>query len=173
MIQRLCILSLILAVLLGVFNMSAQAQDNDKKRNIPSVLNIPRFVSVGSDKAFVRTGPAMRYPIKWVFNKKGVPVEIIQEFDSWRRIRDVDGEEGWVHRSLLSGRRYVIVKSNSPASLFIKPDPLGRIAAVLEPYVIAKAKYCNDAWCQVSVSDYEGWLQKNLIWGIYADEVLD
>ena len=68
-----------------------------------SGLPIPRFVTLRSDKVFVRTGPGVRYPIKWVFQKENLPVEVIQEFDTWRQIRDRDGEEGWIHQSLLSG----------------------------------------------------------------------
>ena len=57
-------------------------------------MPIPRFVSLRSDKVFARTGPALRYPIKWVYVRSGMPIEIIQEFDTWRKVRDIKGEEG-------------------------------------------------------------------------------
>ena len=68
-------------------------------------LPIPRFVSIGADRANLRTGPGVRYPIVWVLQRRGLPVMVSAEFDHWRKIRDADGAEGWVHRSLLSGPR--------------------------------------------------------------------
>src|SRR5688500_14225938 len=77
-----------------------------------SGLPLPRFVSIASDKAFVRTGPAPRYPIKWIYKKEGFPVEVIQEFDVWRKVRDLDGDEGWINKALLSDKRFVIVRND-------------------------------------------------------------
>ena len=81
-----------------------------------SGLPIPRFVSLSADKVFVRTGPALRYPIKWVYQRENMPVEIIQEFDTWRKIRDMDGDDGWVHQSLLSARTPAIKAGLPPFS---------------------------------------------------------
>ena len=72
-------------------------------------LPLPRFVSLAADRVNVRFGPGKQYPVNWVFARKGLPVEIIAEFDTWRKIRDYDGEEGWIHSSLLSSRRTIMV----------------------------------------------------------------
>ncbi|HKH69397.1 MAG TPA: SH3 domain-containing protein, partial [Reyranella sp.] len=66
-----------------------------------SGLPIPRFASLRSDEVNVRTGPGPRYPIDWVFKRKAMPVEIVAEFENWRKIRDWQGASGWVHQSLL------------------------------------------------------------------------
>ena len=73
----------------------------------------PRYVSLGSDRVNVRTGPGVRYPVAWRFVRRGLPVEIIAEYELWRKIRDRDGAEGWVHKSLLSGRRTVVVQGET------------------------------------------------------------
>ena len=60
-------------------------------------------------KCAVYTGPGVNYAVEWLYMKSGLPVEILQEFDNWRRIRDSEGSEGWVNQTLLSGRRTAIV----------------------------------------------------------------
>ena len=72
-------------------------------------LPLPRFVSLAAERVNVRFGPGKQYPVNWMFARQGLPVEIIEEFDTWRKIRDHDGEEGWVHSSLLSSRRTIMV----------------------------------------------------------------
>lgn len=136
-------------------------------------LPIPRFVSLRSDKVFVRTGPALRYPIKWVFQRQNLPVEVIQEFDTWRKIRDHEGQEGWIHQSLTQGRRYALVKNEEGAMLRRKASDTSKPVALVEPMVIARVEKCEDAYCFVSTSGFEGWAQRNFLYGIYADEKLD
>ncbi len=75
----------------------------------PSGLPLPRFVSLKAEKVNVRRGPSSDHAVAWVFQRKGMPVEIVAEFDNWRRIRDSDGEEGWILQNMLSGRRTAVV----------------------------------------------------------------
>ena len=70
----------------------------------PSGLPLPRFVSLKASQANLRIGPGTTYPVEWTYVKRGLPLEIIQEYDNWRRVRDADGTEGWVSQALLSGR---------------------------------------------------------------------
>ena len=139
-----------------------------------SGLPIPRFVSLAKDKVYVRTGPAVRYPIKWVFQKGGLPIEVIQEFDTWRKIRDIEGEEGWIHQSLLSGKRNVIIKKEKKLVTLLR-DPMAesRPVAALEPNVVAALTQCVGSWCEIRVQGYEGWVERKMLWGIYEDEKLD
>ena len=140
-----------------------------------SGLSIPRFVSLRSDKVFVRTGPAQRYPIKWVFKREGLPVEIIQEFDTWRKIRDLDGEEGWIHQSLLSGKRNIVIRPVDNDTVILQRDPEegARAVVALEPKVIAQLIQCVASWCELKIAGYEGWTQRKMLWGIYEDEKFD
>jgi SH3-like domain-containing protein len=149
------------------------ALDAPPEKTSSSGLPIPRFVSLGADKVFVRTGPALRYPIKWVYQRANLPVEITQEFDTWRKIRDMDGDDGWVHQSLLSGERYGIVKGESNLALRKDPEEGGRILAVVEPNVVAQFRTCAGAWCEISADGYTGWAERKFLWGIYDSEDFD
>lgn len=152
----------------------SQEQTEEQKRLFsPSGLPIPRFVSLRSNKVFVRSGPARRYPVKWVFRKKGLPVEIIQEFDTWRKIRDHEGEEGWIHQSLLSGQRTILTKAVQPVVLQNKPGDEGRAIARVEPNVVAEVEQCQEGWCQIEAQTYRGWSPRKFLWGIYAGEELE
>src|SRR5436853_89841 len=86
-----------------------------------NALPIPRFVSTRASEVNMRTGPNVRYPVRWVFVKKGEPVEILAEFEQWRKIRDHQGDSGWVHETMLSGKRYVILEGADIHLLYKKP----------------------------------------------------
>jgi hypothetical protein len=81
----------------------------------PSGLPIPRFVSLKAEKVNVRRGPSSDHPVAWVFQRKGLPVEIVAEFENWRRVRDSDGEEGWILQNMLSGKRTAVIAPGSRA----------------------------------------------------------
>lgn len=135
-------------------------------------LPLPRFVSLRSDEVNVRTGPGSGYPIEWVFTRRGLPVEVVAEFDVWRRIRDIDGTEGWVHRSLLRGARSILV-TGSLRDLHEDPSAGSNILARLEPGVIATLKHCQPDWCEIQVAGYEGWMKRDEFWGVYPDETIE
>src|SRR2546423_9598491 len=73
----------------------------------------PYFASMKSDKLYMRVGPGEDYPIKWIYHRKGLPVEVLGTYDAWRRVRDMDGETGWIHTALLSRERMTIVTGQS------------------------------------------------------------
>ena len=130
-----------------------------------SGLEIPRFVSLKDSKVFVRSGPGLRYPIKWVFKKEGLPVEIVQEFDTWRKIRDNEGEEGWVHQTLLSGSRKALIAEEKGAILVRKPVTGAKPVAVLEPNVLIALTQCSGAWCSGEANGFKGWIEKKITLG--------
>ena len=93
----------------------------------PSGLPLPRFVSLKSGSVNSRIGPGVNYPVDWLYLKPGLPMEIIQEYDNWRRVRDADGAEGWINQSLLSGERTAIAApwqrgKAAQISLLAKPE---------------------------------------------------
>jgi SH3-like domain-containing protein len=132
---------------------------------------VPRFVSLRSDEVNLRTGPGERYPIDWVLVKKGLPVEVIEEFDVWRRVRDWQGSEGWVHQRMVAGARTVIV-TGKLRTLRAEPGDGAPALAQVEPGVIARLIECRDAWCRVEAESIKGWLKRGEIWGVYADETV-
>lgn len=147
----------------------ALAGDETATDNSGSSLLIPRFVTLGTDEVNLRTGPGIRYPIRFIFKKEGLPVEVIREFDVWRQIRNVDGDEGWVHKSMLSGKRSVIIKGHI-RTLLNKAKEGARPVVRLEPGVIAGLDTCKGNWCLLDIASYEGWIQKEAVWGVYPDE---
>jgi SH3-like domain-containing protein len=146
---------------------------------IAQSLPTPRFASMRNDEANVRTGPGVQYPIEWVFIHQGLPVEIISEFDNWRQIRDWQGEGGWVHRSQLSGRRTAILIAEEPQELLRDPRPNAGLIARIEPQVMGDLVECPEpatpggAYCLFDTEGYRGWVPRTLLWGVYADEVVE
>jgi len=134
-------------------------------------LPVPRFVTLNADEVNLRTGPGIQYPVKLVLKKDGLPVEIVKEFDVWRQIRSKDGDEGWAHRSLLSGKRAVMITGHIQ-TLLKERDAGAKPVVKLEPGVIAGLDRCDREWCYLKVASYKGWLRRENIWGVYADEVL-
>lgn len=172
---------MVLGLLLGTAAWSfaqTTGEETEPEEEISSAfratdLPLPRFVSLGSQKIFMRAGPGVRYPIKWVYEREGLPVEIILEYEVWRKIRDIEGVEGWVHQSLLSGRRTGLIRDNETQDMRASPRPDARIMARLEPMAQFIIKECRPGWCSISADGYEGWLPRDHIWGIYEDENFD
>jgi SH3-like domain-containing protein len=135
-------------------------------------LTLPRLVSIRVDEVNVRTGPGLRYPVSWVFQRRDMPVEIVAEFENWRRIRDWEGAEGWVHRSMLSSDRAVLVVGDVAT---IRRDRAETAAAVarLAPGMVAKASACDLEWCRVEAEGYRGWLPRAEVWGLYPGEMFE
>jgi SH3-like domain-containing protein len=141
-----------------------------------SGLPLPRFVSLKADKVQVRIGPAKTHEVKWVYQRAGLPVEIVAEFENWRRIRDSDGTEGWVYHSLLSGRRTGVVTAKSKDDLIPvrdKGDAKAIVTAQLQPGVLGSVKRCNGNWCRMSGQGFDGWISQERLWGVYPDEKVD
>ncbi len=165
MFKKQRFIALVWLILMVFFSFSVVAED-EKASGLP----VPRFVTLATDEVNLRTGPGLRYPIRLIVRKTGLPVEIIREFDVWRQVRDRDGDEGWVHKSMLSGKRAVIVKG-SVQTLLKKPASDARPVARLEPGVVAGLDICRADWCLVEVASYEGWIERENLWGVYPDEI--
>ncbi len=148
---------------IALFAAAAAAQD---------VAPVPRFASLRSDEVNLRAGPGKQYPVDWVFTRRALPVEITADYGQWRKIRDVDGSEGWAHQSLLSARRWVII-TGEIRTLLHAPEPGAAPVARAEPGVIARLLACRGVWCRVEIERYTGWLERGNLWGVYADEVIE
>lgn len=157
---------------LFVFFLSSASLMAGETRGSVTNLPIPRFVSTKTDETNVRRGPSLTHRIDWVFQRRGMPVEVTAEHGHWRRVRDRDGAGGWVHYSLLSGVRTVIVEQDM-LDVFITPDPDAPISARFETGVIARLGECNADWCHISAGGYKGWVRKATLWGVDPDEIRD
>ena len=122
----------------------------------------PHFASLRASEDF---------PIQWVFQRRGLPVEIMATFDIWRKIRAFDGTEGWVNQQMLTGRRSVLITGGT-RNLRRDPDPASGIVAQLEAGVVAAMSHCNPSWCELKAGGYKGWLKRDELWGVEPDEVI-
>lgn len=159
-------------VTLFLFFLSPASLLSDEARGSVTNLPIPRFVSTKTDETNVRRGPSLTHRIDWVFKRKSMPLEVIAEHGHWRRVLDRDGAGGWVHYSLLSGVRTVIVEQDM-LDIFITPDPQAPVNARFEMGVIARLGECNPEWCRVSAGGFTGWTLKPTLWGVNPDEIRD
>lgn len=157
------------AVLLcGLFAAASPATQTGKVTNLP----LPRFVSMKASEGNVRRGPSLTHRIDWVYKRRDMPLRITAEHGHWRRVEDRDGVGGWVHYSLLSGVRTVIVEQDM-LTLHQRPDHQAPVAAALELGVIARLGKCEPGWCQLRSGGYRGWAPKDKLWGVGADELRD
>ena len=143
----------------------------------PSGLPLPRFVSIKPARVNVRVGPGRNYTVVFSYQKQGLPVEITQEYDQWRKIRDSDGDEGWVYQSLLSGHRTAMItpwqKDKSKlAPMRREPSENAPLAAELEPGVIAAIHKCDGKWCELDVNHTRGYVAQDQLWGAYPGETV-
>jgi SH3-like domain-containing protein len=133
---------------------------------------IPRFVSLASSEVNVRTGPGEQYPVTWKFVRQGLPVEVVAEYELWRRIRAQDGTIGWVHKSLLSGRRTALI-AGATRALHAEPYAASPVVAQAQAGVQGRLRKCHGSWCEMEISGHKGWLTRDQIWGVYPTEALD
>jgi SH3-like domain-containing protein len=137
-----------------------------------SGLPVPRFVSLRSPHINVRVGPGKDYPIEWVYVRANLPVEIIAEFENWRKIKDIEGSEGWVHQSMLSGTRHALIQKQIH-DVKDKPAIDSRVLAQIEPDVMVRVQKCQGEWCRIQHDTIKGWLPKDSLWGVYTNETIN
>jgi len=170
--QSLVVLAVAAAAALTASVLPVAAQDDQRGTGLP----LPRFVSLKADNANVRRGPGQEYEIAFTFVRAGLPLEITQEFDTWRKIRDSDGAEGWIFHSLLSGARTALVapwEKNGQFAARSSAEAGAPIVAYLEPRVIVDVDQCTGTWCHVSIDGHKGWMEQERLWGVYPNEVFE
>ena len=152
----------------------ADARTDKGKSGLP----LPRYVSLKSAKVNLRTGPGIEYPTAWIYRRAGLPLEVFDEFQNWRHVRDSEGTEGWIFSSLLSGRRTALVlpweRNNATTgpstAVYEGNNTRARKLAIIEAGVIADIHSCDGRWCQVSIGTYRGYVEQNKLWGVYPNE---
>ena len=156
-----------------------------------SGLPLPRFVSLKSKRVNMRVGPGRDYKVQWLYVRKGLPMEIIREFGNWRKVRDPNGNEGWVLHSLLSGKRVSIITpwdAHKPDENKTTPAPMANmhasatqnsaIVAKIEAGTMGEVEECENEWCKLRViisksDNITGYVSQSLLWGVYPDETIE
>lgn len=135
-------------------------------------LPLPRFVALRAT-ANMHVGPGQQYPVDWQYVIPNFPMEILAEFGHWRQVRDFQGTRGWLHKSLLTGKRYVLIVNNIQ-NMTHTPHAQGKVVARLSPGVVGRVIQIQGDWCKLNVKwedkTYKGWVEKRNVWGIYGHE---
>jgi SH3-like domain-containing protein len=169
-------------LILALFAAAPAAAQDAPGGRLGTGLPVPRYVSLKTDRVNLREGPSKDHRTAWVYQRAGLPVEIIAEYETWRRIRDSEGTEGWVLHSLLAGRRTALVmpwsKDAKPVPLVNSPSEKASLVAELQPGVLVSVKECDKTWCEVSVTrdrarDIKGYARQDKLWGVYPNEAVE
>ncbi|MCX8226510.1 MAG: SH3 domain-containing protein [Sulfitobacter sp.] len=164
---RIALLGALLLIPLA-FSPVQAAEELGQVTNLP----VPRFVSMKAAEGNVRRGPSLTHRIDWVFKHRDMPLRITAEHGHWRRVEDRDGMGGWVHYSLLSGTRTVLIEQDK-LKLLVRPDPNAPVAAEFEIGAIARLGECSLEWCFLRAGGYKGWAPKARLWGVGTREIRD
>lgn len=163
---------IICAVVFSVSTAIAQSTATPPTLGPETNLPLPRFVSLKATESNVRRGPSLSHRIDWVFTRRNMPLQVIAEYGHWRRVIDRDGQGGWVHYTMLSGARTVVITQDGTV-LRARPNETALENAILEPGVIARLGECDADWCELSAGGYRGWALKTTFWGVTDAEVRD
>jgi len=122
------------------------------------------FLSLRNKTVNLRQGPSFDYPIKLVYKKKFLPVELIEKSGPWRKIKDIENNVGWIHIALLSKKKTAItikdnIILNSRASIYSEPK------AIIKKGRLVFVKRCKNLWCKIQTGKFHGWIPKNTLWG--------
>ena len=162
---RVALMTIILMTLAPLASI-ARADSTGPVTSLP----LPRFVSMKAAEGNVRRGPSLSHRIDWVFKRRDMPLRITAEHGHWRRVEDRDGMGGWVHYSLLSGTRTVLVEQDM-LQLHVNPDPKAAVVARLELGVVARLGECTLEWCELRSGGFTGWAPKVRLWGVGPKEL--
>jgi SH3-like domain-containing protein len=127
-------------------------------------LPLPRFVSLKASEANVRRGPSLKHKVDWIFQHPGTPLAVVAEYGHWRKVQDRDGAGGWVHYSLISCRRTVLLQEEAEMLLTAHPDAKVRAKALAG--VIARLDECKGDWCKIEAGGEKGWVPLTSLWGL-------
>jgi SH3-like domain-containing protein len=185
LVAGLAVVSIAAGAILAIHGHRAAASANEDDGPSPALPGVsvgksgqpvPRFVSLKAGRANVRVGPGDDYKVAWIFSKPALPVEVIAEFDTWRRIRDSDGSVGWVFHSLLSSKRTAVVspwQKGDPLPIHASAASDAAVTAYLQPGVLATIERCRNGWCDLSGKGFSGWIEEARLWGVYPGEAID
>lgn len=145
---------LVPAVLLAVVGPAAAQSDPE----------LPYWASISVDEARMRKGPSPDVPVLWEYRRKDLPVKVVARHETWRKIEDPDGTQGWMAARLLSRTRTAIVTGEVRA-MRVEPDASAAVAYRAQPGVVGRITDCKDGWCRFDVKGRKGWISTDHIWG--------
>lgn len=152
-------------LLLGTLLIAGAGEAQERKT--------PYWASIATGDALMRTGPERTYPATWRYRRRDLPVQVLQVYGNWRRIREQDGTEGWMLATLLSAQRTAVVTGDGPAPLHADPDSAAALNWRAEPGVVGKVSRCESGWCLFDAGGKKGYVRIERIWGVDAGEIVE
>ena len=134
-------------------------------------FEIPRYVSLKTNDANIRVGPSKKYPIVLKYTKKNFPLKVLEEYEEWRRVEDLEKNSGWIHKSLITGKRTGIILSDEKNVKLLNTLD-GNIIGEIGKRNIVYLEKCKINWCLVSLGNFNGWIDKKYIWGVKQNEII-
>ena len=129
---------------------------------------LPRFVGLRFRTVNLRQGPDRDHRINWVYLRKGMPLLVIAEHHNWRRVCDMDGIIGWIHRSQLTAAMNVMVMGEH-TSLHAVHSFRSRVIAQAEEGALLRMERCFEDWCLVGRGALMGWVPRADLWGVLPE----
>jgi len=133
--------------------------------NILSAEKNNYYLILKNNKVNVRYGPGLDYPIKFVYNKKNLPVKVIDKKENFRRIIDFKNNSGWIHASQLKKGEALILLEDQ--ILFTKPTKYSKPILKIAKGRLLLVKKCKKIWCKVKTENYTGWVKSEKVWGAF------
>ena len=127
-------------------------------------VELPYWASINVDEARMRKGPSPDVPVIWEYRRKDLPVKVVARFETWRKIEDPDGTQGWMAARLLSRTRTAIV-TGEVRPMREDASVSAAVAYRAEPGVVGRITDCKNGWCLFDVKGRKGWVQTDHIWG--------
>jgi SH3-like domain-containing protein len=160
-----CLVSLAMMTVFWILLFSHPTFAEEKEKSLP------RFTTIKSNHVNARTGPGITYPIEWVFISRGEPVKVTAEFEQWRKVEDINGPVGWIHSSILSPKRSVVITCKDQHIFLKSPQKNSRIVARLENGLRCNLDKIKNGWCKLKCKSYKGWVEVNYVWGLTKSEI--
>ena len=161
--RRLAALLILLIASLSLSPSAATAQ---------AARATPYWASISAGRAMMRTGPGQNYPGTWLYTRADLPIQVVEVYQNWRKIRDPDGTTGWMMVNLLSDQRTAIVRGSEPQPLHEAPDEATPIRYRAAPGVVGRVSRCAEGWCRFDVHGRNGYIRTDHVWGVGQNETI-
>lgn len=127
------------------------------------LIAMAEYVSVKVPVANIRSGPNETSDLLWKVEMYH-PLFILEKKDGWCHFRDFEGDQGWIHGSLVHKEQTVITKKDD-CNVRSGPDTKFEVLFTTETGIPFKVLKKQGKWLNVLHSDGDqGWLHQSLVW---------